>query len=280
MELFIVTGISGSGKTTVLNALEDAGYYCVDNLMPELIKEVIQLIYQFKEFHYKGVAIVVDAHSPLFLSGIYTLKDWCSIQNLICKIIFLEAEDAILLQRYRATRRVHPLSKTDTMAGIQQERILLKSIKNMADIVIDTTPYTPNELKLHCLNRLTPTLSHLIVLKSFGFKKGILADADFVFDVRCLQNPYYDEKLRSLTGKDELVKKYIFQNDFSKRFVAYIYNFLNNVLPNYFQYVKDNVLIGIGCTGGRHRSVAVVEELEKMFSNQKMHVCVEHRDLK
>ena len=280
MKLTIVSGRSGSGKSITLNILEDLGYYCVDNiplpLIPNLISELSQ--------NHNYVAISLDARNlPNDLSG---LKDFVSEfkqQGHICDILYLDADDSILLQRYSETRRKHPLTNEQTSLGeaINKELDILTPIANMADLSLDTSNLSRHQLVNIIRDRATIGYENdlSLLIQSFGFKHGIPPDADFVFDVRCLPNPYWQSDLRASTGLDSEVSNYLVKQPDVQRMLADIQRFLENWIPRFEADNRSYVSIAIGCTGGQHRSVYIAEKISNYAQEKHTLVQVRHRDL-
>ena len=275
LEIVLITGMSGSGKSVALHALEDAGYYCVDNLPPELLESFVRLQHIH---HGNRVAIAIDARSatslpnlPRELEKLQRLK----VSGLHLHIIFLDASTGTLVRRFSETRRRHPLSKSDVPDGrqdlvqiIEQERVLLGDLREYAH-VIDTTHIRGSQLQSYVKALLqAPTNQMTLVFQSFGFKHGIPVDADYVFDVRMLPNPYYDPDLRPLNGKDEPVQDFLRQQADVVAMQAHIAQFMDHWLPVLNANHRSYVTVAIGCTGGQHRSVYLVEQLAKHYQDQ------------
>ena len=275
LEIVLITGMSGSGKSVALHALEDAGYYCVDNLPPELLEDFVGLQHVH---HGKRVAIAIDARSatslpnlPAQLKKLERLKS----SGLHLHVIFLDASTGTLVRRFSETRRRHPLSQSDTPSErqnlvqiIEQERDLLGELREHAH-VIDTSNIRGSQLQSYVKGLLqAPTNQMTLVFQSFGFKHGIPVDADYVFDVRMLPNPYYDLELRPLTGMDAPVQNFLRQQDDVSAMQAHIAQFLDHWLPVLNANHRSYVTVAIGCTGGQHRSVYIVEQLSQRYAAQ------------
>ena len=275
LEIVLITGMSGSGKSVALHALEDAGYYCVDNLPPELLEDFVRLQHVH---HGKRVAIAIDARSatslpdlPRELDKLERLK----ASGLHLHVLFLDASTSTLVRRFSETRRRHPLSKSETPDGrqalmqiIEQERELLGDLREHAH-VIDTSNIRGSQLQSYVKALLkTPANQMTLVFQSFGFKHGIPVDADYVFDVRMLPNPYYDTELRPLTGKDEAVQSFLRQQPDVAAMQTHIAQFLDHWLPVLNANHRSYVTVAIGCTGGQHRSVYLVEQLAERYQSQ------------
>lgn len=281
MRLTIITGMSGAGKTVAVQCLEDMGYFCIDNLPPMLLLKFIEMIDQSQNKMDK-IAVVMDLRGRAFFRHLskaldeIAKKDW-----IIQKILFLEASDEVLIRRYKETRRNHPLAPHGRISeGIKRERALLSEIKGQAQIILDSSGLKPvqlkNKIQEHFSASNDDTFS--VHIFSFGFKYGSPIDADLLFDVRFLPNPYYVEKLRTLTGLDESVSSYVLKYAETKQFLEKFIDLLAFTLPYYQKEGKRQVIIGIGCTGGQHRSVTIAEYISRYFSGTYRTV-VTHRDI-
>lgn len=282
MKVVIVTGMSGAGKTAALNALEDMGYYAVDNLPPDLIKDFIKLLSNNKS-NITKTAIVVDIRSGILFSKVYEEVLLLKNAGEDISILFLDARDEILVRRFKQLRRPHPLGNTgNILSEIAEERASLQQLKDNATHIIDTSTLTLGELKSRILsfygseNLKNENIN--ITIMSFGFKNGTLLDADLVFDVRFIPNPYYVDELKEKTGDDEDVREFVFKYERTNIFLDKVKDLINYLLPFYKEEGKTNLVIGIGCTGGRHRSVAIANELGKQFEEKGETVYVSHRD--
>ncbi|WP_040951721.1 RNase adapter RapZ [Gorillibacterium massiliense] len=281
-KLVIITGMSGAGKTIAVQSLEDLGFFCVDNLPPVLIPKFAELIEQSSGKIGK-VALVIDLRGREFFvslsESLHSMKD---NYTLTYEILFLDATDSVLVQRYKESRRRHPLAPSGVpLEGIHQERKLLEELKGMANQVIDTSNLKPVQLKETIVNRFTGHGDEGLVLNvvSFGFKYGIPIDADLIFDVRFLPNPHYVENLRPLTGQDAEVYDYVMKWTETQEFLVKLLDLLQFLIPQYKKEGKSQVVVGIGCTGGKHRSVAVAEYLGKIIgASETERVRVSHRD--
>jgi UPF0042 nucleotide-binding protein len=279
-ELVIITGMSGSGKASVLKAFEDLGYYCVDNLPVELIPRFAGMAVQSAEI--RRTALVVDVREGSKLDQLPGILK--SVRRLIpTKVAFLEASDAILLRRFSETRRPHPLGTNTTVnASLKAERKHLASIRALADIVIDTSKFNVHELRAHVTERFreqTAEKSILVSCVSFGFRHGVPEEADLVFDVRFLPNPHFVPAFRPLTGRDPRVAKYIRSFPQTKEFINRISDLLVYLLPHYIHEGKSYLTIGFGCTGGQHRSVMIAEDVGKRLHDAGYRIKVGHRDM-
>ncbi len=282
MKVVIVTGMSGAGKTAALNALEDMGYYAVDNLPPDLIKDFIKLLSNNKS-NITKTAIVVDIRSGVLFSKLYEEVLLLKNAGEDISILFLDARDEILVRRFKQLRRPHPLGNTgNILSEIAEERERLKQLKDNATHIIDTSTLTLGELKSRILSfygsEILKNENINITIMSFGFKNGTLLDADLVFDVRFIPNPYYVDELKEKTGEDEDVREFVFKYDRTNIFLDKVKDLVNYLLPFYKEEGKSNLVIGIGCTGGRHRSVAIANELGRQFEEKGETVYVSHRD--
>lgn len=285
MEFVILTGLSGAGKTNTLHAMEDSGFYCVDNLPPLLLDTFYDLCDSSTDTRLKKVAVVADARSGELFADIPEVLSKLRLDGKKFRILFLDAKPDVLLVRYKGTRRKHPLIGEITSGSLEEavalENDLMKGVREMADYVIDTTMMTPNELK----ERVTTLFSAgagdtlLVTCMSFGYKYGIPPEADLVFDVRCLPNPFYIKELKALTGLDEAVRSYILDFDVSKRFVEKLYDYIDFTLPLYRKDGKSELVIAVGCTGGRHRSVTVARLLNTHFLENGQKSSIHHRDI-
>jgi UPF0042 nucleotide-binding protein len=276
----IITGLSGSGKTIVSRFLEDLGYYCVDNLPAKMIPIFVEL-WRRKEVQIEKVALVVDIREHGFLTDFP--KVWNEIRKTVSpKLIFLDATDSTLVKRFSETRRPHPLSKTrSVLEGVRLERKRLAPIKKMADEVIDTSTTSIGQLKELFSRRLVkerkPRLQVFIV--SFGYKYGIPLDADIIFDTRFLPNPFYRDDLRDRDGLNQKVRDFVLQSKETKAFLAELFRFVRYLMPRFVTEGKSHLVIALGCTGGRHRSVVLAKKLKDYLSRQKYDIRILHRDL-
>jgi len=278
-ELVLITGMSGSGKASVLKAFEDLGYYCVDNLPVELIPQFAELAMQSAEI--RRTALVVDVREGAKLEHLPAILK--SVRRMIpTKVVFLEASDAILLRRFSETRRPHPLgTDSPVKAALKAERRHLGAIRRLADLVIDTSKFNVHELRAHITERFqqqSKERSLLVSCVSFGFREGVPEDADLVFDVRFLPNPHFVPEFRPLTGRDHRVAKYIRSFPQSREFISRISALLIYLIPHYIHEGKSYLTIAFGCTGGQHRSVMIAEEVGKRLRKAGYRVKVVHRD--
>ncbi len=281
MKIFLITGLSGAGKTVFIKALEDIGYFCVDNLPVPLLKNFFDLLK--KEKRYNKVAVVVDVREKFFLS-----KSNKFLTNIFKKvpelqIIFLEARDEILIRRFNETRRKHPLDTFDIIDSIQEERRILKAFKDKAHYVVDTSNSNNYDLRrqaeLIAEGKIEPQRIKLKII-SFGFKYGMPIDADNIFDVRFIPNPYYVTELKEKKGTDREVKKFIEEKKVTKTFIKMLEKLLPFMIKNYDKEGKDFIVIAFGCTGGRHRSVYFAEYFYQFLNQSYKNISLYHRDLK
>ena len=269
INLLIVTGMSGAGKSVVLNSLEDVGYHCIDNFPPILLPKLTDLILGTSE-QSVNLAVVIDLRSLDFNSideMLYFLQDSHFVN---VHVLYLDADDATLVKRYKETRRTHPLSRdTNLLDGIDKERELLKPIRDISDVTIDTTGLAAKDLKQQIITKFGDLDSDYfsVTFMSFGFKHGTPIDTDIMFDVRFLPNPFYIETLRPQTGLDDGVYEYVMSFEETTTFLAKLVDLLQFLIPKYKAEGKSQVIIGIGCTGGQHRSVAIAEYLAHAFEN-------------
>lgn len=284
MDLLIVTGMSGAGKTNAMAALEDIGYFCVDNVPPAIISKFLSLPDE-TDGEISKIAIVVDIRSQKLFSGLLKSIGDFNAQNVSLKILFLDCEPDILATRYKETRRKHPLisgGQTDLFAAIAEEKMQLNALRERADYLIDTSHTNANQLKSRIkeIFKGGGASPFLITCQSFGFKYGIPTDSDLVFDVRFLDNPFYIEDLKALTGKDKPVLDYVLSFKEALIFADKLYDMFDFLLPQYEKEGKSQLVISVGCTGGKHRSVVFAELLAGYFSSKGMSSGVFHRDIK
>jgi UPF0042 nucleotide-binding protein len=278
-ELVIITGMSGSGKASVLKAFEDLGYYCVDNLPVQLIPEFAELAMQSSEI--RRTALVVDVREGSRLDKLPAIVK--SIRRMIpTRVVFLEASDAVLLRRFSETRRPHPLGTDEPVkASLKAERRHLAPIRHLADFVIDTSKFNVHELRAHINERFqekSPENTLLVSCVSFGFRQGVPEDADLVFDVRFLPNPHFVPEFRPYTGRHPRVAKYIRSFPQTREFISRISDLLIYLIPHYIHEGKSYLTIAFGCTGGQHRSVMIAEDVAKQLRRSGYRVTVVHRD--
>lgn len=281
MKFVIVTGLSGSGKSAAMNSLEDMGFYCVDNLPPSLIVKFAELCYQPNSSIDK-VALGVDIRGRKFFEKLYESLNQLEENDYNYEILYLDCSDETLLKRYKMTRRNHPLSKDMQIPeGIKKERAIMEPLKSKANCIIDTTNMKPKDLqeeveKIYSTGEKNPKLTISVV--SFGFKHGIPSDCDLMFDVRFLPNPYYIEELRPKTGEDKEVRDYVMNSEISHKFYEKLNDMISFLVPQYINEGKNHLVIGIGCTGGRHRSVTISNMIYDKLNNEGYRVIKKHRD--
>ncbi|QEK11583.1 RNase adapter RapZ [Crassaminicella thermophila] len=281
MKFVIITGLSGAGKSQAMKSMEDLGYYCVDNLPPALIPKFTDLC-----FHAQGeiekIALVIDIRGGRFFDDLFKSLDVIKNQGYNYEILFLEASDEVLIKRFKETRRVHPINPSGRIIeGITKEREKLAELKKKAKYIVDTSNLTSAQLKEEIkkiyIEGVKPD-NITIFIQSFGFKKGILLDADLVFDVRFLPNPHYIETLRDYTGNDKVVRDYVMKWPESIEFVEKLNDMIDFLIPLYIKEGKSQLVIGIGCTGGKHRSVTVANILYERLKDKGHRVIINHRD--
>lgn len=284
MRFVIVTGMSGSGKRTAMKMLEDVGFYCVDNLPVALIEKFVELI-AMPNSEVNKVALGIDVRADQAFGGVCRILEKLKENGYLFEILFLEASDAVILKRYKETRRLHPLSpKGRVEEGIHKERETLEEIRQKADYIIDTSNLLTRELKeeidsIFINNKEYNSL--IVTILSFGFKNGIPADADLVFDVRFLPNPFYIDELKHKTGNDKEVQDYVMEFPEASEFLTKLVDMLDFLIPNYVKEGKHQLVVGIGCTGGKHRSVTLANELyAKMKDHGTYGTKLYHRDVR
>lgn len=281
MRLVVVTGMSGAGKSSVLRMLEDSGYFCVDNLPVPLILTFVELTRENKSI--KKVALGIDSRNGQVLDELEPVLNKMNEEGYYSEILFLEADDEVLIKRYKETRRSHPLSGGGRIdEGIAIERRLLKGIKESADYILDTSFLLIRDLKAQIDNIFVSDGTYhnfFIMILSFGFKYGIPIDSDLVFDVRFLANPYYLPELKYKTGLNDEVRDFVMQIPQSAAFLDKLIDMLDFLIPNYIAEGKNRIVISIGCTGGKHRSVTLANELAKNYGDTDYGVKVDHRDI-
>jgi len=283
MELLFVTGLSGSGKSRVINALEDIGFFCADNMHPKLIPTFVDLILQSKESR-ERVAFVVDMRVGESFNDIFKSFDELKRRNIEYKIMFLDANTDIIVNRYSETRRKHPLSEkfSDTIVhAIEAERLTLQPIRQLADYYIDTTSMTPAQCKERISSMFLSNSDNAMKIRivSFGFKSGVPLDANLVYDVRCLPNPFYINNLKHKTGLEQEVFDYVMKFDQAKILLDKIKDLLTFLIPHYITEGKSQLVIAVGCTGGHHRSVVFAEQIFKHLTENGYSPSISHRDI-
>lgn len=281
MEVIIVTGLSGAGKTQAANALEDMGYFCIDNMPPSLIPKFAEMSAQLNK---QGeVAIVTDVRTGDLFGGFFDALDELRELNIGYKILFLDASDEVLFKRFSESRRKHPLATGNigTLEAIQDERVMLKPVFELANYHIDTSYISNQVLRERVVSLFSASANSAIRVRciSFGFKYGLPADADLVFDVRFLPNPFYVAEFKDKTGLDEAVADYVFGNDMTTIFWNHLCGLLDFLLPHYRAEGKSQLVIGMGCTGGKHRSVAIAGRLADYIADSGFECRAIHRDI-
>lgn len=281
LQVVIITGMSGAGKTVAVQSFEDLGYFVIDNMLPNLAEKFADVIQNAAEFD--KMAMVMDSRSQEFYDQILPcIQRLKSRTDLQVEILFLDASDVELVSRYKETRRLHPLSRQGgVLEGIQKERALLSDLKSQADVVIDTTELTPRNLRVRIDDYFGDgqTSSFFVEVMSFGFKYGSPLDADIVMDARFLPNPFYLPELKHLTGNDQPVQDYVMQSQLAKDFYSHLKALLKVALPGYIQEGKSSLTIAIGCTGGQHRSVTIANRLNQDLRKDGYTVNLHHRDV-
>lgn len=282
MRFVIVTGMSGAGKSSTLKMLEDAGYFCVDNLPVPLIPKFTQLLFQ-EHAPYDKIAMGVDIRSGQVLSDLEPFLAQMEAKHQHYEILYLDSSDEVLIKRYKETRRTHPLTGSDRVEkGIQMERERTAFLKQRADYILDTSQLLVRELKAQIDKIFVENegfRNFMITVLSFGFKYGIPSDADLVFDVRFLANPYYVPELKYKTGNDRDVQEFVMQTEAAGQFLDKLEDMLKFLIPNYINEGKNQLVIAIGCTGGKHRSVTLANAITKRLGALEYGIKVEHRDI-
>lgn len=282
MKLVIVTGMSGAGKTIALKMLEDIGFYCVDNLPISLVDKFVQLVSEGTSI--EKAALGLDIRSGEELGNLDEILENWRRSNVDVQVLFLDANDAVLIKRYKETRRTHPLAGAGRLEnGIEKEREKLAFLKREADYIVDTSMLLTRELRKELEKIFLQDARYknmYVTVLSFGFKYGIPEDADLVFDVRFLPNPYYDEHLRPLTGQVQAVRDYVMQGGTADAFLKKLYDMIDFLLPNYINEGKNQLVIAVGCTGGKHRSVTIARALyEHLEAAGEYGIRIDHRDI-
>ncbi len=283
MELVIITGMSGAGRSQAMKVLEDFDYYCVDNLPPVLIHQFVDLCDRNTE-DIRKLALVTDIRGGIFFEDLVQEMENLKTNGLNFKLLFLDSSDKVLIKRFKEARRSHPMNPKGSIEdGIGEEREKLSKLRDMADTIIDTSGYNLSQFKNEMskiFREDTETSNMSISIMSFGFKKGIPLDADFVFDARFLPNPFYIEELRSQTGNDKPVQDYVMSFDESHDFYNQIVNMVNTVLPLCEKEGRAQLIIAVGCTGGQHRSVTLSNRLFHELKDHKYTVGITHREIR
>lgn len=278
----IVTGLSGAGKTQAIRSLEDIGFFCVDNLPPKLIGKFAELCSQSRE-EINKIALVVDIRGGEFFEDLSGILGELAAANIKYEILFLEASDGTLIRRFKEVRRSHPLSPDgEVLQWIKEERSRLSYLRGRANKIIDTSEMSPSQLREEIISTFgegsdKPKLH--VTLISFGYKYGNPMDSDLVFDVRFLPNPHYVPEMKPLTGNEPLVRDYVLNSPVTSEFINKFFGFVDFLLPEYIKEGKTAIVMGVGCTGGRHRSVTVVNQLADYLREKNYRVKIRHRDI-
>ena len=282
MRIVIVTGMSGAGKTVALKIFEDASFHCVDNLPPSFISQFITLCME-QDMGINQIALGIDIRGGKMFNDLSHSLQNLNELGIDHSILFLDSSNDVLLKRYKESRHIHPLAQNDLISvAITKERALVEDVREKATHIIDTSHILPRHLKdkiLELFTNQTNTSRLLINVISFGFKYGIPKECDMVFDVRFLPNPFYIEELKAMSGLDEPVRDFVMNHDVSNRFLESLLGMLHFLIPHYVSEGKSQLIVGIGCTGGRHRSVALTEELQRTLTVQEYYAVAFHNDI-
>lgn len=284
MQLLIVTGMSGSGKSCVMDVMEDIGYYCIDNIPPKLIQKFVELCRQ-SEMELNKIAVAVDIRSgDMFTEILHSWQKLKEDKDVEVKVLFIEARDEVLIKRYKETRRKHPLDEKfngNMHEAIKYEWNQLAQLREIADYYIETSDMSSAQLKEHIRATFLENTTDSLVIKvmSFGFKYGVSTESDLVFDVRCLPNPYYIEGLRNHTGCESCVRDYVMSFDQSKELFSKLKDLIDYLIPLYIHEGKSQLVIAFGCTGGKHRSITFAELMAKHLTENGYRVQKYHRDI-
>jgi UPF0042 nucleotide-binding protein len=283
MEFLVITGMSGAGKSQAMKVMEDMGYYCMDNLPPALLSKFAELCQESKKPIDK-VAVVVDIRGGEFFKHLFKGLDDLEAMGIGYKIIFFDSADNVLIKRYKELRRPHPLTPDGSIVkGIEIERNMLQDVKERSNYIVDTSKLTLGMLREELANIFLEGgegRNITISITSFGFKNGMLLDGDLVFDVRFIPNPFYIPELKHNSGKTEAVREYVFKWEATNNFIDKVSDLLDYLIPHYVEEGKTQLVVGIGCTGGFHRSVAIAEKIGEILLLKGHRVIVTHRDLK
>lgn len=283
MDFIILTGMSGSGKSNAANTLEDMGYYCIDNMPVSLIPKFVEL-YTKTPGKSSNVAFIIDVRGEIEFNSLFDELAQLSSGGFNCRTIFIDCNNTVLLNRYKETRRIHPLVAARNISineAIATEREMLSEVKTRADYIIDTSTMTIHQLRDKIVAIVTSDVKKniFVTCMSFGFKYGITTEADLVFDVRCFPNPFYEPELKDLTGIDKAVSDYVFSFDQTKAFMKKLCDMIDFLMPLYIEEGKAQLIIAVGCTGGKHRSVAITEALASHLKDQGIKTISIHRDI-
>lgn len=281
MKFVIVTGMSGAGKSQAAKFLEDIGYYCIDNMPPALISKFSDISYGSNKID--KVALVIDIRSGELFSDFFNSIELLKSSGYNFEILFLDSNDEALIKRFKETRRIHPLDNNGNLSeAIQKERRMLQEIKEISNHIIDTSNMLTRELREEIVKIFIHETQYkgiILTVQSFGFKYGLPIDSDLVFDVRFIPNPYYVDELKNLTGKHNNVKSYVLKSDETKEFLKKLMDMLNFLIPNYIKEGKNHLVISIGCTGGKHRSTVIAEEIYNFLIENGYSSFLNHRDI-
>ena len=281
-KIIIITGISGAGKSSVLRCFEDMGYFTIDNLPLPLMDKFIEVCFSSGS-EIKGVAMVMDVRGRAFFTDTINVLERLKKSGFDIKIIFLDAQDELLVRRFKEAKRPHPLGGEDgVVVGLAKERAALKELKERAHAIIDTTNYTLSQLRSRVMSIMsedTQVIPLRVRIVSFGYKYGVPLDADLVLDVRFLPNPHYDDDLREFTGEDEVIQKYVMNHPSGREFMTMLGEFVSFLIPHYIDEGRFSLTIAVGCTGGKHRSVVVALRLKDTLSKLGIEANVMHRDI-
>lgn len=283
IEILILTGMSGSGKSRALNALEDIGYYCIDNLPPRFLLPFAEFLVK-ESSNINRIAVMIDVRSNDLFSELLNVIKQIKHRSMNVKTLFMDCNDSVLITRYKETRRNHPLMGNGELSlpeAIIAERKMLNEIKASCDFIIDTSWLSTSALRERVVDLFAQNTNDGMIINfvSFGFKHGSLLDADLVFDVRCLKNPYYVPELKTLTGMDEAVRDFVMGHEEAQKLYELICNYLEYTLPLYKKEGKSQLVVGLGCTGGKHRSITFAILLAEHFKNHEYRVITNHRDI-
>lgn len=280
LHVLIITGLSGAGKTQAINCLEDMGYYCVDNLPPTLLIKFIELSMQ-SEGKIVKVALVIDVRGGSFFRDLSRSLKELEENDIAYQILFLEASTEVLVRRFKESRRRHPLPSGSLLEAIDMERNILEELRGRANIIIDTSNLSPKELKDKLISYYSDNENggFTVNIISFGYKVGVPLDSDIIMDVRFLPNPFYDPVMRTMTGEDEPVIRYVMDFPVTKSFARRYLSLLKFLIPYYIEEGKTNLAIAVGCTGGQHRSVVLADYIGKQLEKMGYNVIVRHRDV-
>ena len=283
-DIVVITGMSGSGRTQAMHVFEDMGYYCIDNLPPRLVLDLARVV-GINSGVGRHLAVTCDLRSQGLFDEMFDVMHQLENHELTVKLLYLDCSDEVLIRRYKETRRRHPiaLSGESLESAIERERLQLKPVRDRADLVIDTSRIRTSTLR----NRIRRSFSELsdqqlldVSVYSFGFKHGMPVEADLMIDVRFLPNPFYDPEMRTMTGNDEKVARFVLDNDVTRKFLKAWRQLLDVAMPGYIAEGKTQLSIAVGCTGGQHRSVAIANDTAAYLKEQGYHVTLSHRDLK